>query len=594
MVDAAQVYEGEAAGSGISNLDAMRHSLAHIMAEAVLKIFPDAQLGIGPWIENGFYYDFDLPRTLTPEDLEKIEILMRERIQSAVPFERRPISHEDAERLFAAQPYKLELIHGFAGQDLSIYHHGDFTDLCRGPHVPDTGKVGAFKLTSVAGAYWRGDEQRPMLQRIYGVAFPTQAELEAYVERMELARQRDHRKLGRELQLFMFSDLVGQGIPLFLPRGEMLRHLMEGFVREAQTRYGYQHVWTSNLAKKDLYVKSGHWDHYQEVMFPPMVDEDQVFLLKPMNCPSHMTLYNAQLHSYRELPVRYAEFATLYRYEKSGQLNGLTRVRALTQDDCHIFCTPDQVEAEFGLAIALIREVLTTYGFTDYRVQLSLPDLSDTAKYVDDREKWALAEDALRRSLDAAGVQYTPMAGEAAFYGPKADFMAKDVLGREWQLSTIQVDLIQPARLGVEYIGEDGKAHTPVVLHRAVTGTTERFMGVIIEHFGGAFPVWLAPVQAVTLSIADRHAPYAREVAARMNAAGLRVEADVRNERLQYKIREAQANKLPYMLIVGDQEAAAGTVSVRLRSGAKWDAVPVDTLIAEMLELSRTRALDAQ
>jgi threonyl-tRNA synthetase len=592
MADAAPVYEGEAASSGSSQLDAMRHSLAHIMAEAVLKIFPDAKLAIGPWIENGFYYDFDLPRTLTPEDLATIEQLMRERIASAVPFERRPISHEEAEQLFANQPYKLELIHGFADQELSVYQHAGFTDLCRGPHVGDTGKVGAFKLSGVAGAYWRGDEKRPMLQRIYGVAFPSQAELDAYVERMELARQRDHRKLGRELHLFMFSDLVGQGVPLFLPRGEMLRHLMETFVRETQTRYGYQHVWTSNLAKKDLYLKSGHWDHYKDGMFPPMEDGDQVYLLKPMNCPSHMTLFNAQLHSYRDLPVRYAEFATLYRYEKSGQLNGLTRVRTLTQDDCHVFCTPEQVEAEFSRAMALIREVLTTYGFTEYRVQLSLPDLSDTEKYVDDREKWALAEDALRRSLDAGGVQYTPMTGEAAFYGPKADFMAKDVLGREWQLSTIQVDFIQPARLGVEYIGEDGKAHTPVVLHRAVTGSTERFMGLLVEHFGGAFPVWLAPVQAVTLSIADRHAPYAQAVAAQMNAAGLRVEADVRNERLQYKIREAQTQKYPYMLIVGDNEAAAGTVSVRLRNGSKRDAVPVDALIAEMLELSRTRALE--
>ncbi|HWE62610.1 MAG TPA: threonine--tRNA ligase [Chloroflexota bacterium] len=587
---ASPVYEGDVQSSGVSELDAMRHSLAHIMAEAVLQIFPDARLGIGPWIENGFYYDFDLPRPLTPDDLAKIEELMRQRIASGVPFERHPIMHEAAEKLFADQPYKLELIEGFAGQDLSVYHHGNFTDLCRGPHVADTSKVGAFKLMSVAGAYWRGDEHRPMLQRIYGVAFPTQQELDDYLERLEQARQRDHRKLGKELGLFTFSDMIGPGIPLFYPKGEMLRHLMESYVRETQIRYGYQHVWTAHLAKKELFVKSGHWEHYHDVMFPPMVDEDQVFLLKPMNCPSHMTLFNTQLHSYRELPLRYAEFATLYRYEKSGQLNGLTRVRALTQDDCHIFCTPGQVEEEFGRALDLIREVLDTYGFTDYHVQLSLPDLSDTAKYVDDREKWALAEEALRNSLDAKGVQYTPMSGEAAFYGPKADFMAKDVLGREWQLSTIQVDLIQPARLGVEYIGEDNTAHTPVVLHRAVTGTTERFMGVIIEHFAGAFPVWLSPVQAVVLSIADRHVPYAQEVAARMNAAGLRVEADTRNERLQYKIREAQLQKTPYMLVVGDNEAAAGTVSVRLRSGEKRDAVPVEALIEEIAELTRTRA----
>lgn len=581
--------EGEVESSGVSDLDAMRHSLAHIMAEAVLKIFPDAKLGIGPWIENGFYYDFDLPRTLTPDDLQEVEALMRDRIKTASPFERVPISHDDALKLFDDQPYKKELIEGFASQDLSIYQHGEFTDLCRGPHVKDTSMVGAFKLLSVAGAYWRGDEKRPMLQRIYGAAFNTQEELDDYLERLEQARQRDHRKLGKELGLFTFSDQVGPGIPLFLPRGEMLRHLMESYVREAQTRYGYEHVWTSNIVKKDLYLKSGHWEHYGDVMFPPMVDGDNTYLLKPMNCPSHMVLFNSQMHSYRDLPKRYAEFCTLYRYERSGELSGLTRVRSLTQDDCHIFCMPEQVEEEFGRALDLIREVLGTYGFTDYHVQLSLRD-TQGGKYVDDAEKWLLAEHALRRSLDAKGVQYTAVEGEAAFYGPKADFMAKDVLGREWQLSTIQVDFIQPARLGVEYIGEDSKPHTPVVLHRAVTGTTERFMGVLIEHFGGAFPVWLSPVQAVVLSIADRHAPYAAEVANQMNAAGLRVEADTRNERLQYKIREAQVQKLPYMLIVGDNEAAAGTVSIRDRTGTKRDAVPVETLIAELVELSRNRA----
>ena len=586
MATKTESIEGEVQSSGVSALDAMRHSLAHIMAEAVQKLFPDAKLGIGPWIENGFYYDFDLPRPLTPDDLAKIEALMGQRIAAASPFERLPITHEKAVELFADQPYKLELIEGFRGQELSVYHDGDFTDLCRGPHVADTGKVGPYKLTSVAGAYWRGDEKRPMLQRIYGVAFPTKQELEQYLERVEQAKLRDHRKLGKELKLFTFSDQIGLGIPLFLPKGEMLRHLMEGYVRETQTRHGYEHVWTAHLVKKELFVRSGHWEHYQDVMFPVMVDEDQEFILKPMNCPSHMTLFNTQMHSYRDLPVRYAEFATLYRYEKSGQLNGLTRVRSLTQDDCHIFCTPEQVEEEFGRALDLIREVLDTYGFNDYRVQLSLPDLSDTVKYVDDREKWELAEAALRRSLDAKGVQYTPMTGEAAFYGPKADFMARDVLGREWQLSTLQVDLIQPARLGVEYIGEDGKPHTPVVLHRAVTGSTERFLGVIIEHFAGNFPLWLAPVQAVVLSIADRHIPYATEVAEKMKAAGLRARADSRNERLQYKIREAQAEKVPYMLVVGDNEAAAATVSVRQHSGEKRDAVPLDELIAELVDLT--------
>src|SRR5919199_828571 len=376
-------YEG-------SHLYAMRHSAAHVMAEAVLKLFPEG---------------------------------------------------------------KLDLIDEFAqrGEELSVYHHGDFTDLCRGPHVRDTSELGAFKLMSVAGAYWRGDEHNPMLQRIYGTLFPTQEELDAYLQQLEEARRRDHRRLGKELGLFVFSEDVGPGIPLFLPKGEMLRHIMEEFVRETQTRHGYKHVWTGHVVKEDLYRRSGHLQHYGEVMFPPMDDGEDRYRLKPMNCPSHMTLYKAELHSYRDLPLRYAEFATLYRYEKSGELNGLTRVRSVTQDDCHVFCTPDQVQEEFGRALDLITEVLDAYGFHDYHVDLSLSDLSDTTKFVAEPEKWAVAERALRDAMDAKGMQYTPVVGEAAFYGPKADFMARDVLGRQWQLSTIQVDLIQPARLGLEY-----------------------------------------------------------------------------------------------------------------------------------------------
>jgi len=588
MAATAASYEGDIQSSGVSELDAMRHSLAHVMAEAVLKLFPDARLGIGPWIENGFYYDFELPRSLTPDDLETIEALMRERIAAASRFERTAISLDEARRIFHDQPFKLELIEGFKDQELSTYQHAEFIDLCRGPHVADTSKIGAFKLLSVAGAYWRGDEHRPMLQRIYGAAFNTQEELDAHLLRLEQARLRDHRKLGKELHLFTFSEHIGPGLPLFFPKGEMLRHLMEDYVRQTQTRYGYQHVWTGHMVKRELFARSGHLEHYADVMFPPMVDGDQAFMLKPMNCPSHMTLFNTEMHSYRDLPIRYAEFCTLYRYERSGELSGLTRVRSLTQDHCHIFCTPDQVGEEFGRALDLIREVLDTYGFTDYRVQLSLRDPAG-GKFVDDAEKWALAEAALRQALDAKGVRYIPVLGEAAFYGPKADFMARDVMGREWQLSTIQVDFIQPTRLGVEYIGEDGKTHTPVVLHRAVTGTTERFLAVLIEHFGGAFPLWLSPIQAVVLPIAERHNPYAEEVAGRFRAAGLRVEVDGRNERLQYKIREAQVQKTPYMLVVGDQEATNQTVSVRDRAGAKRDAVAVDSLIAELADLSARR-----
>jgi len=575
-------------------LYAMRHSAAHVMAEAVLKMFPEGKLAIGPPIENGFYYDFDLPRPLTPDDLGAIEAAMREREAAASPFEYRAITPEEARALFHDQPYKLELIDGIVarGETVSVYHHGDFIDLCRGPHVHDTSELGAIKLMSVAGAYWRGDEHKPMLQRIYGVAFPTQEELDAYLERLEEARRRDHRRLGKELGLFVFSDLVGPGIPLFLPKGETLRHTMEGYVRETQTRHGYQHVWTGHVVKEDLYRQSGHLEHYGDSMFPPMVDGDDRYRLKPMNCPSHMTLYKAELHSYRDLPLRYAEFATLYRYEKSGELNGLTRVRSLTQDDCHIFCTPAQIGEEFGRALDLITEVLDAYGFQDYHVDLSLPDLADKAKYdVGDPATWVAAERALREAMDAKGMQYTPVVGEAAFYGPKADFMARDVLGRQWQLSTIQVDMIQPARLDLEYIDEDGERRTPVVLHRAVTGSTERFMGVIIEHFAGAFPVWLAPVQAVVVPISDRHIDYARHVSRVLTEAGLRVEVDGRSERMQAKIRDAQLQKVPYILVVGDKEAAGQAAAVRLRTNENLGALPVTEVRERLLERIETKSL---
>ncbi len=574
-----------------SQLYKMRHSAAHVTAEAVLKLFPEGKLGIGPPIENGFYYDFDLPRPLTPDDLGAIEDHMRERVATASPFEFRVVSADEARELFHDQPYKLELINDLAarGEEISVYHHGDFTDLCRGPHVHDTSELGAFKLMSVAGAYWRGDEHNPMLQRVYGALFPTQEELDAYQEQLEEARKRDHRRLGRELGLFVFSDDIGPGLPLFLPKGETLRHIMEGFVRETQERHGYQHVWTGHVVKEELYRRSGHLDLYP--MWPPMVDGEDRYRLKPMNCPSHMTLYKAELHSYRDLPLRYAEFATLYRYEKSGELNGLTRVRSLTQDDCHIFCTPDQIGEEFGRAFDLISEVLDTYGFRDYSIDLSLPDLSDISKYAGDTETWATAERALREAMDAKGIQYTPVVGEAAFYGPKADFMAHDVLGRQWQLSTIQVDLIQPARLGLEYIGEDGARHTPVVLHRAVTGSTERFMGVIIEHFAGAFPVWLAPVQAVVIPIADRHADYARRVARELTDHGLRVHVDDRRERMQARIRDAQLQKVPYMLIVGNNEAAGNSASVRLRTNEDLGALPINEVRQRMLEQVETKSL---
>jgi threonyl-tRNA synthetase len=584
------------------------------MAQAVLEIFPEAKIAIGPPVENGFYYDFDLPRTLTPDDLADIEKRMRRIAQGKHQFARREVSADEARELFHDQPYKLELIDGLqkgadeygeqqigtAGAEeaagrvvISTYKHDTFEDLCRGPHVEHTGeiKADAFKLMRVSGAYWRGDEHRPQLQRIYGTVWPNKKELEAYLNRLEEAKKRDHRKLGRELGLFHFSEDVGPGIPLLTPKGAMMRHIMEEYVRETQTRYGYEHVWTGNLVKESLYAKSGHLENYSDAMYPPMIEDaehGQVYRLKPMNCPSHMTLYNEMgIHSYREFPLRFAEFCTLYRFEKAGELNGMTRVRALTQDDCHIFCTPDQIESEFSLALQLIREVFEAYGFYDYYVRLSLR--GSEGKYVADDEKWERATTALKAALDANHVQYVTAEGEAAFYGPKADFIARDVLDREWQLSTIQVDFIQPARLGCEYVAEDGQRHTPVLMHRAVTGSWERFYGMLIEHYAGAFPVWLAPVQAAIIPITDRHVEYAREVERTLKAAGIRTQLDLGDARMNAKIRDAQLQKIPYMLVIGDKEQEAGAVAVRLRNNQNLGALAVADFVDRIHEKVRTK-----
>jgi threonyl-tRNA synthetase len=563
-------------------LEVLRHSTAHAMAQAILELYPGSKLTLGPPIEDGFFYDIEVAGRITDEDLPRIEERMREIVERDLPIEREEVSKKEAERLYEDNPYKLEIIRDLEDGDISVYRQGEFFDLCRGPHVQSTGALGAFKLQNIAGAYWRGDENNPMLTRVYGTAWPTEKQLKAYLRRLEEAKERDHRKIGRELKLFTFSPDVGAGIPLFLPRGEMLRHLMEGYVREVQSRHGYDHVWTGHLANENLYEKSGHLEHYKDSMFPPMVDGETRYRLKPMNCPSHMTLYNSEAHSYRDLPLRYAEFATLYRYEKSGELTGLTRVRALTQDDAHIFCTEEQIQEEFRRALEIIREVLDTYGFTDYRVRLSLRD-PDDPKYLAGDERWSRAEDALRTALDASGIDYYTGIGEANFYGPKADFIAKDVLGREWQLSTIQVDFFQPGRLGCEYVGEDGDTHTPVLLHRAVTGTTERFMAVVIEHYGGAFPVWLSPVQAVVIPVADRHLDYAREVQGRLVEKGLRIEVDDSANSMQKKIRENARQKIPYLLIVGDREAEQGAVNVRRRAEKQQEALDVEEFAERVL-----------
>lgn len=570
----------------------MRHSAAHVLAQVVLQLFPDGKIAIGPPIDTGFYYDFDLPRPLTPDDLKEIERRMRKEMKRNHRFiwETAPVA-EVRER-FADQPFKLELIDEFSpdGEDLGLCTHADFTDLCRGGHVASTRQIGPFRLTNVAGAYWRGDERRPQLQRVYGALFETQAELDRHFERLEQAEQRDHRRLGRELELFTFSEDIGAGVPLLLPKGATIRSEMERFIRELQDARGYSEVWTGHLARSELFARSGHLENYGDVMFPPMTDGDTAYYLKPMNCPVHMTLYNAGLHSYRELPLRYAEYATLYRYEKSGQLGGLTRVRSLTQDDCHIFIAPEQVADEVGRVLELVQTMLATYGLSDFRYELSLP--GESGKYVDDPDAWKRAVAALRDALDQAGVEYVEQVGEAAFYGPKADLFVKDVMGRDWQLSTIQIDMIQPARLGCVYVGEDGERHTPVVIHRAIHGSLERFLGILIEHYAGAFPAWLAPVQARFIPIADRHAGFAHEAAGELRAAGLRVDVDDGNERMQAKIRTGQQAKIPYLLVVGDREIEARSVAVRIRGGNDGGVQTVDQFRDHLAGIVRDRALE--
>jgi threonyl-tRNA synthetase len=595
MPEALEVQDQESIN--YTPLQRMRHSAAHVMAEAVVELFPDARLGIGPAIEDGFYYDFDLPRALTPEDLPDIEQRMRRIIAGKYAFNRDRWPREKALEYFSAhdQVYKVELIENLPDAEVGIYTQDTFLDLCRGPHVQNTGEIGPIKLMRVAGAYWRGDEHRPMLQRIYGTAWFTQEELDQYLWRLEEAMKRDHRKLGRELKLFYLSDELPAGVPMFYPRGEMLRHLMETYVRDTQEKYGYQHVWTSHLGKVHLYKTSRHWYTYRENMFPIMKgeqesSEDDAYILKPMNCPHHIILYKSQMHSYRELPVRYAEFATLYRYEKAGTLTGLARVRSLTQDDAHVFMRPDQVQDEFNNAINLTLEVFETYGLADYWVRLSLRDPMKADEYIGSEEVWNTAEAVLRSAAERRGIAYEVGIGEAAFYGPKVDFMVRDALGREWQCSTIQLDFNQPENFELEYIGEDGQPHRPVMIHRAVTGSTERFMALLIEHYAGAFPVWISPVQAMVIPIADRHIEYANKVLAQLKAAGIRAEVDSRGERMNAKIRDAQMQKIPYMLVVGDKEAAAEAVSVRLRTNVDLKSIPLTQFIERVSAISSNKS----
>ncbi len=552
----------------------MRHSAAHIMAEAVLEMFPEAKFAIGPPIDNGFYYDFELPRALTPEDLPDIEARMRKRMSSDVPFEHSEMPKAEALRRFSSQPFKVELIEGIEGDSVSIYTQGAFTDLCEGPHVERTGQVPPFKLTSVAGAYWRGDEKRPQLQRIYGALFETQAELDDYLARVEEAARRDHRKLGRELELFVSNELVGAGLPLLLPKGATVRRLLEEYILNQERESGYQHVYTQDLGKVDLYKISGHWAHYRDGMFPPMQLEHEELVLRPMNCPHHILVYQAKLHSYRDLPVRLAELGKMYRYEKSGVVGGLSRVRAMTLNDAHIFCRPDQIKAEVMGVLRLVERAFATLRIVDYTYRLSLRD-ADKEKFVDDDDLWTTAEAELRDVLDTLQLPYYDGVGEAAFYGPKIDIQIRDMLGREETIATIQVDRHLPKQFELTYIGEDGAHHQPVMVHRGIIGTLERMMAYLIELYAGAFPAWLAPVQAMVIPIADRHVGYAHEVLESLRAAGFRAEVDARGERMNAKIRDAQLQKIPYMLVVGDREAEAQAVAVRTRAGEDLKSMPV-------------------
>ena len=577
----------------------MRHSAAHVLAQVVLQMFPDGKIAIGPPIDTGFYYDFDLPRPLTPEDLSDIQKRMRKEMRRNHRFIWEEIPVAEARQRFADQPFKQELIDQFSveSDDLGICTHAEFTDLCRGGHVESTRQIGPFRLTNVAGAYWRGDENRPQLQRVYGALFTSKEELDAHFARIEEAQRRDHRRLGRELELFAFSELVGAGVPLLLPDGAIIRQEMERLIRELQDARGYSEVWTGHLARGELFRRSGHLDNYSDVMYPAMRENDgdaddgdsDAYFLKPMNCPVHMTLYNNSLHSYRELPLRYAEYTTLYRYEKSGQLSGLTRVRSLTMDDCHIFITPEQISGEVANVLELVQTLFQTYGIPNFRYELSLP--GEGGKYVENPEAWTTAVSALREALDEAGIDYVEQEGEAAFYGPKADLFVSDVMGREWQLSTIQLDFIQPARLGCVYVADDGERRTPVVIHRAIHGSFERFLGILIEHYAGAFPLWLAPTQARCIPIADRHADWAHEVAADLRAAGLRVDVDDGNERMQAKIRNGQRRKIPYLLVIGDREVEARAAAVRVRSGDDLGAMPLNEIREMLTQLKHSRAI---
>lgn len=571
------------------DLETLRHSTAHVMAAAVLDLFPGTVIGIGPATDEGFYYDFAFKDRLVPEDLPRIEARMEAIKKAATPFIKEEIPRADAVALFEGlhQPLKVELIEEKVTEsNARLYRTGDFIDLCLGPHVADAGKLGAFKLLSIAGAYWKGSEKNQQLTRIYGTAFPTQKELDDHLTLLEEAAKRDHRKLGKDLDLFVVDEVIGRGLPLLTPKGATIRRQMEEFILRLERRQGYEHVKTPDIARLELYKISGHWERYHDSMYAPSLTEDEQWQLRPMNCPHHIRVFQRKAYSFRDLPVRIAELGTVYRYEKSGEVSGLIRVRAFTINDAHIFCRPDQLTEEFERVIQLILQVYRAFDIKDFYFRLSLRD--DTSnKWMGDPSVWDRAQEAGRQALRASGHPFVEAPGEAAFYGPKLDVQIKDAIGREFSLSTNQIDFLLPERFGLEYVTSDQKMERPVMLHRAPIGSMERFMAYLIEHYAGAFPVWLAPVQLTFIPIADRHVEAVTKLADRFRQRDLRVEIDARSERMQAKIRGAQLQKVPYMAVVGDKELEAGTLNIRRREGGDQVAVPVDEFLRQLEEEAR-------
>jgi threonyl-tRNA synthetase len=596
LVDLDRVLDNDCAIEWVSSdspdgLDILRHSTAHLMAQAVQSLFPGTQVTIGPTIEDGFYYDFKRDQPFTAEELEKIETRMEEIAKSNLKVVREEMPKSQAIELFRkmGEGYKVAILKDIPEETVSLYRQGDWVDLCRGPHVPSTKALRAFKLTGVAGAYWRGDEKNEMLQRIYGTAWATKEALKEHLRRLEEAKKRDHRKLGQELGLFMVSDAIGPGLPLWLPKGALVRSILERYIVDLERSLGYQHVNTPQLARVDLYKRSGHWDHFKDNMYPPMEFENkEQLVLRPMNCPHHIMIYKHELHSYRDLPIRLAELGTMYRYERSGALSGLSRVRAMTLNDAHIFCLPEQIQSEAVGVLRLIERVYQDFGFKDYWFRLSLRNPKDKANFVDNDAMWDKAESCLREALREVGVPYKEATGEAAYYGPKIDVQLNDVLGHSETLSTVQLDFYLPERFELEYVDKDGQYKRPVMIHRGVISTMERMMAFLIEHYAGNFPLWLAPVQLKVVTVTDQQLDYARRVASELKEAGWRVEVDERNEKLGYKIREAQLAKIPYAVVIGDKEVQSQTVTARRRGGENLAPMSVSAFIervkAEMVQ----------